>query len=112
VAAKRNHIEFWRLKKPGQLTPEETACVVIALDFYVDRIGSIQAAAYKMGVDRTFLRRALKSRPKPGITLALEVARAAGVTVDDVLAGRYPRPGECARCHRYDPPGDDQRRSG
>ena len=91
-------MEFWRLKKPGQLTPDEAACVLVALEFMVARSGSIQALAYKMGVDRTAVRRALKERPSPGVTLALDVARAAGVTVDDVLAGRFPPPGSCPHC--------------
>jgi DNA-binding XRE family transcriptional regulator len=64
----------------------------------IARTGSIQALAYKMGIDRTTLGHAMKGRPAPGIALALEVARVAGVTIDDVLAGRFPPPGSCPHC--------------
>jgi hypothetical protein len=33
-------------------------------------------------------------------TMAIRVARLAGVGVDDVLAGKYPLPGTCAHCGR------------
>ena len=101
MAARRVHkprVEFWRLKKPGQLTPEETESVRVALEFLVERMGSAQAVAYRMGVDRTAVRRALKEKPKPGIAMALEVARAAGTTVDAVLSGAFPPPGACPKC--------------
>jgi DNA-binding XRE family transcriptional regulator len=101
IKTKRVHkprVEFWRQKPPGQLTPEESACVLVALEFMIARTGSMQALAYKMGIDRTCVRRAVKGKPEPGVAMALELARVVGVTVDDVLAGRFPPPGSCPHC--------------
>lgn len=72
--------------------------MLVALEFMIARAGSMQALAYKMGIDRTCVRRAVKGKPEPGIALALDVARVAGVTVDDVLTGRFPPPGSCPHC--------------
>jgi DNA-binding phage protein len=104
-------VEFWRLKKPGQLTPEETACVTVALEFMIARTGSMQALAYRMGVDRTAVRRAIKEHPAPGVAMALDLARAAGVTVDAVLSGAFPPPGSCPHCGGF-PRADEAQPSG
>lgn len=93
-------VEFWRLKKPGQLTPEEAACVLVALEFAAARIGTIQELAYRMGIERTAVRRALKERPPPGAALAFELARVVGVPTEDIVAGKYPPPGACPSCGR------------
>jgi hypothetical protein len=95
---KRQKVERRRGKRPGQLTPEEQACTLVALKFMVAKVGSRAELAFKMGVDRTALRRALKG--KPSIGMALDLARVAGVTVDDVITGNFPAAGACAMCGR------------
>lgn len=101
VKTKRVHkprVEFWRLRRPGQLTPEESTNVLIALEYMVARVGGGQALAYRMGIDRTCVRRALKERPTPGAVIAWELSRVAQVPVEDIIAGKYPPPGSCPHC--------------
>jgi DNA-binding XRE family transcriptional regulator len=95
---RKPRVEFWRLRRVGQITPEEAECVAVALRFMVTKVGGQQELAYRMGIDRTAVRRALKGKPPPGIGIAFEVARIVGVPVEDVLAGRFPAPGDCPMC--------------
>jgi transcriptional regulator with XRE-family HTH domain len=81
---------------------EERACTLVALKFMVARVGTAQELAFRMGIDRTAVRRALKGRPLPGVRIALDIARVAGVPVDDVISGRFPGPGACHACGRSD----------
>jgi len=89
-------------RRPGKLTPEEEACTRVALKFLAIRHGGWNKLAKRMRVSGyTLQSAALKKRRALAPGVALEVARVAGVTVDDVLAGRFPEPGSCPMCgHR------------
>lgn len=108
---KRQKVERRRAKRPGQLTPEEQARTLVALKFMIARVGSIAELAFKMGIDRTVLRRAVKGKPAPSVVVALEVARVAGATVDDVLSGRFPEAGACPTCWQHGSPGNSERKA-
>lgn len=89
-----------RSKRPGTLTPEEQACTLVALKWLAAKHGSLADLAFAAGIDRTVLRRAERGKPPPTGGLAVDLARVAGVPVDDVLAGRFPEPGACPMCGR------------
>ena len=78
----------------SDLTAKEQANVRAALSFLKARYG-VKPLAKVLRVDRT----TLNAPATP--TTAFRVARLAGVSVDDVLTGKYPPAGTCAHCgHR------------
>jgi hypothetical protein len=64
------------------------------------RFGSIAGVARAMGTTRRTLEHMLGRVGKPTAGLAVHAARLAGVPVDDVLSGAFPRPGTCPMCGR------------
>jgi hypothetical protein len=71
-----------------------------------------QTKAKALRFTATTIKHTLEGKPVSA-SMAFRVARLAGVTVDDVLAGRYPAPGTCPYCGR--PPAgsdDDPRQDG
>lgn len=86
-------------RRPGKLTPEEEACTRGALKFLAVRHGGWKKLAARMGVNvYTLMSACLKKRRAVDPGIALEVARAAGVTIDDVLSGAWPAREACPTC--------------
>lgn len=84
------------------LTPEEQVNVRTALRFLRTRCGTWDAMAKALHCKDSSLAHVMRRRP-PSASLAIRVARLAGVPVDDVLTGKYPTPGTCPYCgHRPD----------
>jgi hypothetical protein len=85
-------------RRASDLTPEEYANVRRALRFLRTRLGgSVKLAAALKANVRT-VDKACHARGKPGAALAIRAARAAGVTVEDVLLGAWPPPKMCPFC--------------
>jgi len=80
------------------LTPKEQDNARVAIHALRRRYGTWQAVALAMGVGLKTVKNALGPTRRPTAGLVLRVARAAGVPVEDVLAGKYPRPGACPLC--------------
>lgn len=85
---------------------EEAECVRVALRVLSARYGSKVALARRIGVHVNNVARWVASRGHtaraPTAAVALEVARIAGVSVDDVLSGEFPAPNSCPICGRRD----------
>jgi hypothetical protein len=86
----------------SDLTIEEQKCVRAALQFLWARSGGWKPLAKALRTHPL----TLSQRKLPiSASLAIRVARLAGVGVDDLLGGRYPPPGTCAYCgHRSEDP--------
>lgn len=82
------------------LTAEQEANVRRAVDVLRIRLGSLPAVAAAMGTTRASLEHMLGARGKITAGLAVHAARLAGVPVDDVLTGAFPKPGACPMCGR------------
>ncbi len=87
----RLHVE-----KMNKLSPEQAANVRIALKVLKIRYGTLQKLAELMHVTLGSLTRVLAAEPNAG--LALRIAQVAGVPVDDILTGAFPKPGSCPMC--------------
>jgi hypothetical protein len=104
MATKRIHWKRERKSRDGieQLTPEERACIAVALRVLKVRHGSWKPVSKLLGVSVSLLQRAVGKGGRPSAGLAIRVARAAGVPVDDVLTGAFPVLGSCPMCGRSD----------
>lgn len=80
----------------GDLTTEEQAHVKVALRFLRIQHGTWAVLAKAL---RYKVKTMADGRPASA-RLVLRVARVAGVSVDDVLCGRWPPPGACPHCGR------------
>jgi hypothetical protein len=86
-------------RRPGKLTVEEQACARVALKALAVRYGGWTKLAKRMGASANTLQgAAFKKRRNVGPGVALEVARVAGVTFDDVISGRWPARDSCPAC--------------
>lgn len=81
----------------SDLTAKEQDNVRTALRFLHARCGTWATTAKTMRAERNTIRQAMYGRAVSA-SLAVRVARLAGVGVDDVLAGRFPPPGTCPHC--------------
>jgi hypothetical protein len=93
----------WRQKAPYRdplgLTAEEQAGVRQAVRALRRRYRSWQRLAQALGLPLKSLERGLQGKDRPvSPGLAIRAARLAGVPVDDVLKGLFPRPRECPMC--------------
>lgn len=83
----------------NDLTPEERTNVLAALQVlrvrFVDWVGVAKA----LGISHKVVQIAARNK-KPSAGLAIRIARLAGVPVDDVLSGAFPKPGSCPMCGR------------
>lgn len=79
----------------SDLTAEEQKNVRAALRFLRARCGGWEAVAKVLHAHKSSV---AKNERAVSASLAVRVARFAGVGVDDVLAGRYPPPGTCPHC--------------
>ena len=84
------------------LTPDEVANVKRALRVLKVRHESIPALAAVLGVNEATLRKATARQRTPSMGLALRAARLAGVPLEEILSGSWPRPGACPLCGRHD----------
>jgi len=87
-------------RSPDALSPEESANVRRALAFLRTRAGSTAKLAAQLGIAPHVVGRALWKGGKPGAGLALRAARLAGVDVEVVLRGEWPKEGTCPHCGR------------
>ena len=76
----------------SDLTADEQRNVRAALRFLRVRCGGAELLAKSLRVDRRTL-----NRP-PSASIAIRVARLAGIGVDDVLMGKFPPVGVCPHC--------------
>jgi hypothetical protein len=83
--------------KPIDLTPVEQTNVRTALRFLRNRCGGWAPLGKALHIGESTLAHIVKGRTASP-TLAFRVARLGGVTVDDVLTGRFPAPGTCPHC--------------
>lgn len=82
------------------LTPTEQSNVRLALRFLKTRCGSYKTLSKALGFGKSTAA-GLAGGRVVGPLVAFRVARLAKVSVDDVLAGRYPAAGTCPVCgHR------------
>jgi hypothetical protein len=84
------------------LTPEEQTNVRKALDVLRVRLGGAQALAKALGVTFRRLDNWLRKVGRPNAAAALYASRVAGVSVEDILTGRFPVAGACPLCGRTD----------
>jgi len=77
-------------KRPGRLTPEEQENVRRAIYSLRRRYGTLPRVASVLGLSIKSLERILNPRGRVSAAVALEAARVAGVTVDEVLRGSFP----------------------
>jgi hypothetical protein len=89
-----------RARRGPDLSPEEAARVKAALRFLAKRHGTWAALAKAMNVKHVTVRHAVDKNGGVSAGVALRAARAAGVAVEDILSGAFPKPGVCPHCGR------------
>ncbi len=90
----------------ADLTAKEQAHVRTALKFLRTRCGGWVALARALGFAKMTLTHVAQGRKAVSASVAFRIARLANVTVDDVLAGRFPNPNACPYCG-HSPTADD-----
>ncbi len=86
-------------RRSTDLTPDEQANVRRALRFLAKRHGDTSKLAKVMKAHRETVQRPARG----GVVsagIALRAARVAGVPLEDVLTGRWPKEGACPHCGR------------
>ena len=109
--------EVWRKPRPtdktrrsSDLTPDEQANVRKALRFLAVRLGDWPKLAQAMKANQaTVWAAGWKRGVSAGI--AVRAARVAGVPVEEILSGRWPKPNACPMCGRCDETPDSAGRS-
>lgn len=85
----------------SDLTAQEQANVRAALRFLRARSGGWMPVAKALHTNQGALAHAVGGVKPVTPRLAFRVARLANVSIDDLLAGKYPPPGSCPQCgHR------------
>jgi hypothetical protein len=82
------------------LTPDEIANVKRALRVLKIRYGTWPKVAEAMKVKPSALADVVNTKGKPSVGVALRAARLAGVPLEDVLSGAWPKAGSCPMCGR------------
>lgn len=82
----------------NDLTLEEQKNVRIALRLLRRRVGGWEPVAKVLRFQANTLEKATNGRSGVTPTMALRVARFVGMSVDDLLAGKYAPPGTCPHC--------------
>jgi hypothetical protein len=96
----------WRRPAPlarvttPDLTPDEIANVKRALRVLCTRHGGWATLAQAMGTNAGNLQVSIVRNRKPSVAVALRAARVAGVPLEEVLSGAWPKPGACPHCGR------------
>jgi hypothetical protein len=80
------------------LTKEEQAHVRAALQFLRARCGGWVRAAKALRSNPVTMRHAAAGHVAVSASLTIRVARFVGVTIDDLLAGKFPPDGVCPYC--------------
>jgi hypothetical protein len=98
----RERVEWVRpkVRRGPDLSQEECKHVKTALAFLAKRLGTWDALAQAMGVKKNTIQLAASKRGGVSAGVALRAARAAGIPVEEVLSGAFPRPGSCFACGR------------
>ncbi len=98
----RERVAWSRPKAPRgpELTDDERVHVKATLAFLLARLGSWDAVAKATGLKKATLQYAASKKAGVSAGVALRAARAAGVPLEDVLSGAWPKPGVCPRCGR------------
>lgn len=85
----------------ADFTAAEQTNIRTALKFTRSRCGTWATAGKLLGFKATTLAAVAGGHKAVSATLAVRIAKAAKVGVDDVLTGRFPAPGTCPHCgHR------------
>jgi hypothetical protein len=102
MAVLRERIAWSRPKKPRgpDLSSDELEHAKVALAFMLKRFGTWRAVADAMGLKKATVMLAASKRGRVTAGVALRAARAAGVSVEDLLSGAFPKPGVCPHCGR------------
>jgi len=82
------------------LTVDETAAVRRAFAWMRVRLGGYSALSVALGCHSGTLANLGSRRGKPGLMLALRLARLAEVPIEAILAGEWPNEGACPHCGR------------
>jgi len=81
----------------NDLTPQEQKHVRLALRFLRARFGGWARLAKALRVDESTVRRTASGFCATA-SMMVRVARLSTVSIDDLLAGRFPPPGTCPNC--------------
>jgi hypothetical protein len=81
------------------LTAEEQARVRVALRYLMARGGGVAGIAPALGFKRRTIAN-VRDGQTVSVTLAFRVARFATVSLEDLLAGKFPPAGVCPHCGR------------
>jgi hypothetical protein len=97
----------WRKPRPANetrrstdLTPAEQENTRVALRFLAKRFGDTAKLAKAMGAHRETVQRPMRMASHVTAGIALRAARVAGVPLEDVLSGAWPKAGACPHCGR------------
>ena len=97
----------WKKSRPANetrrspdLTLQDQENVRTALRFPAKRFGGYTALAKAMGAHRETVQRLARNARTVTAGLALRLARVAGVPVEDLLSGAWPKAGACPHCGR------------
>ena len=82
----------------SDLTSQEQVHVRTALRFLRTRCGSWAVVGRTLGFGDSTMQAIVVGRRAVSPLVTFRVARLAKVSVDDVLAGRFPAPGTCPHC--------------
>ena len=82
----------------ADLSLEEQEHVRNALILVRLQFGGGKALAQMLRFDHATIIHVCRSRRSVTASMAFRVARLVGVSIDDLLAGRFPAPGTCPRC--------------
>jgi hypothetical protein len=91
--------------KVSDLAAKEQSNVRAALSFLRFRFGGLAPLAKALRLKETTIGRVRQGKAVSA-SLTFRVARLAGVSIDDLLAGRFPAPGTCPHCGRCGPAED------
>src|SRR5580693_7008916 len=99
--------EVWRKPRPANetrrsydLTPAEQENVRVALRFLATRFGDFAKLAKAMGAHRETVQRPARRAAPVTAGIALRAARVAGVPLEELLSGAWPKAGACPHCGR------------
>lgn len=84
----------------SDLTPEEQERVRAAMHYLRVRAGGWKPLAHALGFKAHTVRHVKGREKNVSPTMTLRIAKLAGVSVDDLLNGRFPHPGACPHCGR------------
>jgi hypothetical protein len=89
-----------KTRRASDLTPDEQSNAKAALRVLRARHGTTCQLALALSANPKTVLYAVSARGKPSAGLALRAARLAGVPLEDVLSGAWPKSGSCPHCGR------------